>query len=182
MSTDGVETVKALVEGAPELPQAKHNGSTPASPEQLNLDEVKDKHRDLTDEVARLADLKRKVIAGEALDILFEGELHAVAAKYKPRGMTPAKLRAAVEHRLRPPMSPEDAEARLAEKRTQRDEVLQIGLTGELWHDADREAFATIKREGRREIWKVRSRDYRLHMIAEYRRRHGRVPAKQAMG
>jgi putative DNA primase/helicase len=82
---------------------------------------------------------------------------------------------------LRPPMSLKDAEAWLAERRTQRDEVLQIAETGGvLWHDADRQAFATIQRGRHSETWNVRSRDYKLYLVAEYRRQHGRVPGDQA--
>jgi hypothetical protein len=55
----------------------------------------------------------------------------------------PVKLAAAVEQRLRPPMSPEDW---LAEGWTQRDEMLQIAETGGvLWHDADRQSDATTR-------------------------------------
>jgi hypothetical protein len=88
---------------------------------------------------------------------------------------------AAVEQRLRPPMSAEEAEQKLGEARGQRDEVLQLGLIGELWHDADLEAFATIRRDGRQQTWKVRSRDDRLYLVTEYRRRHGGLPTNQAL-
>jgi hypothetical protein len=166
-------------------PQSQPNGRDPAQPPspEPDLDEVKDRHRDLSEEVARLTELKRKVVAGELEALLFEAELREVADKYKKsKGTTVSKLAAAVEQRLRPPMSLEGAEAWLAEGRTQRDEVLQIAETGGLlWHDADRQAFATIQRGGHRETWNVRSRDYKLYLVAEYRRRHGRVPAGQAI-
>ena len=172
---NGLAAVREVLDKAPEV--------------QPRLDEVdvaalKVKHRDLTTELDRLAEIKRKADAGEIGQAVFEAERFNLAEKYKKQGMTPAKALAEVEQRLRPPMSPEDTEAWLAAKgRTQRDEVLQIGQSGQLWHDADRrEAYATIKRDGRRETWKVRSRDFRLYVIAEYRRRHGRVPAKQATG
>jgi hypothetical protein len=135
-------------------PQCQPNGRDPAPPP--DLDEVKDRHRDLTGEVARLAELKRKVVSGDLEALVYEAELREVADKYKKsKGTTTSKLAAAVEQRLRPPMSLKDAEAWLAERRTQRDEVLQIAETGgALWHYADRQAFATIQRGRHSETWK----------------------------
>ncbi len=140
------------------------------------------KYRDLIADLDRLAEMKRRADAGAIEHAVFEGERLDLAEKYKKQGMTPAKAMAAVERRLRPPMDADEARDRLAEGGwAQRDEVLQLGLTGELWHDPDLEAYATIERDGRRETWKVRSRDYRLYLSAEYRNRHGRVPTGQAL-
>ena len=182
------EDVRNIIDNKAEeinSPQSPPNGRDPTPPPspELDLDEVKDRHSDLTNEIARLTELKRKVAAGELEALVYEAELRGVADKYKKsKGTTPAKLADAVEQRLRPPMSLEDAETWLAEKRTQRDEILQMAETGGvLWHDADRQAFATIQREGHRETWNVRSRDHRLYLVAEYRRRHGRVPSGQAI-
>jgi hypothetical protein len=139
------------------------------------------KHEGLIADLDRLAKLKRNADAGVIEHAVYEAERRSLAEKYKKQGMTPAKASAAVEHRLRPAMDPDEARRKLAEGSGQRDEVLELGITGELWHDADLEAYATIRRGGRRETWKVRSRDYRLYLIAEYRHRHGRVPANQAL-
>jgi hypothetical protein len=139
------------------------------------------KYHVLIADLDRLAEMKRKADAGAIEHAVYEAERLSLAEKYKKQGMTPAKASAAVELRLRPPMDPDEARQKLAEGSGQRDEVLQLGIAGELWHDADLEAYATIGRGGRRETWKVRSRDYRLYLIAEYRHRHGRVPANQAL-
>jgi hypothetical protein len=175
---------QAFAEQTEEILPPKPNGGTQPEGEfdEVNLEAVKAKHRGLTGELDRLADLKRQVLASQIEQVVFEAELRDVAEKYKKQGMTPARARDAVEHRLRPPMSDEEARKRLAEGAgSQRDEVREIGVAGKLWHDADREAYATIRREQHRETWQVRSRDYRLHLIAEYRERYGRAPAKQAL-
>lgn len=66
----------------------------------------------------------------------------------------------------------------MAEGSGQRDEVLELGIAGELWHDAD---LRPRHDPARRAARKVRSRDYRLYLVAEYRHRHGREPANQAL-
>ena len=48
---------------------------------------------------------------------------------------------------------------------TQRDLVLEIEIEGELWRDPAYVAYATIKRDGHREIWKVRGKAYRRYLI-----------------
>lgn len=171
---NGLAAVREILDSAVEV--------QPSRLDEVDVAAVKAKHRGMTDELNRLTDLKRQVLAGGLEQAVFEAELRTVAETYKKQGMTPAEAHAAVERRLRPSMSADEARERLAAAaRGQRDEVLEIGLAGELWHDADREAFATIRREGRRETWQVRSRDYRHHLTAEYRRRHNRAPAKQAL-
>ena len=169
---NGLAAVREVLNKAPEVQPRL---------DEVNVPELKVKHRDLITDLDRLAELKRKAEDGEIEHAVFEAERLALAEKYKKQGMTPAKALAAVERRLRPPMDPDEARDRLAEGGAQRDEVLQLGRAGELWHDPDLEAFATIQRDGRRETWKVRSRDYRLYLHAEYRRRHGRVPTGQAL-
>jgi hypothetical protein len=171
---NGVAAVRDTLEKAPDF--------QPQTPlDEVDVAALKIKHRDLITELDRLAEMKRRAENGEIEHAVFEAERLALAEKYKKQGMTPAKALAAVEQRLRPAMDADEAKRRLAEGGSQRDEVLQLGLAGELWHDADHEAFATIRRDGHRETWKVRSRDYRLYLIAEYRRRHSRVPANQAL-
>ena len=64
-------------------PQRNGRDSAPSPSSELNLDEVKDRHRDLRDEVARLAELKRKAVAGELEALVYEAELREVADKYK---------------------------------------------------------------------------------------------------
>lgn len=173
-SGNGLDKVREALDGAPEIP--------PTGLDEVDVEAVKAKHRGLTGELDRLAELKRRVLARQLEGVVFEAELRGVAETYKKKGMTPARVRDAVEQRLRPPTSEEEARESLAAgARSQRDEVLEIGLAGELWHDADREAYATIRRERHRETWHVRSRDYRLHLTAEYRDRYGRAPAKQAL-
>jgi len=172
---NGAADVREMLDKAPEVQprSAPHDAVDVAA---LNA-----KHHVLIADLDRLAEMKRKADAGAIEHAVYEAERLSLAEKYKKRGMTPAKASAAVELRLRPPMDPDEARQKLAEGSGQRDEVLQLGITGELWHDADLEAYATIGRGGRRETWKVRSRDYRLYLIAEYRHRHGRVPANQAL-
>jgi hypothetical protein len=149
--------------------------------DEIDIAQLRIKHGDLLLDLDRLAELKRRADAGAIEHAVFEAELLALAERRKKKGMTAAKARAAVAERLRPPMDDEEAWKKLLAAGAQRDEVLQLGLTGELWHDPDLEAYATIERSGRRQTWKVRSRDYRLHLSTEYRNRHGRVPTGQAL-
>lgn len=167
--------VREMLDKAPEV--------QPSVPpiDQVDIAALNAKHHGLIADLNRLAEMKRKVDTGEIEYAVFEAERRGLAEKYRKQGMTPARALAAVKQRLRPPMSADEAQQALTKGGGQRDEVLQIGLAGELWHDADLEAYATIRRDGRRETWKVRSRDYRLYLIGEYRHRHGRVPANQAL-
>jgi hypothetical protein len=50
----------------------------------------------------------------------------------------------------------------------QRDRLLAIGLSAELWHDARREAYATIERDDHREHYSIDSQDFRNWLIGEY--------------
>lgn len=172
---NGAATVREMLDKAPEIqPNA-------AVFDEVDVAALNAKHHSMITDLDQLADWKRKADAGVIEHAVFEAERLNLAEKYKKQGLTPAKALAAVEQRLRPPMSDDEATQTLAEGRGQRDEVLAIGRAGELWHDPDLEAFATIRREGRRETWKVRSRDYRLYLHTEYRHRHGRVPSGQAL-
>ena len=168
----------------PKIPETPDNDAIDR--QSVELDEVdvaalRLKHGDLIVALDRLAEMKRKADAGEIEHAIFQAELRALADRYRKQGMTAAEAMAAVEQRLRPPMDSDEAWLRLTAAGSQRDEVLQLGLTGELWHDPDLEGYATIEHGGRRETWKVRSRDYRLLLSSEYRNRHGRVPTGQAL-
>jgi len=60
----------------------KNGGDRAPLPPEFDIELVKAKHRDLTDEVVRLADLMRRVSAGDIPRIVFEGELHRVADEH----------------------------------------------------------------------------------------------------
>jgi len=62
----------------------------------------------------------------------------------------------------------------------QRDQVLQLLDGVELWHDGDREAFATMPVNGHFENVPVRSREFRLWITGRYYAAHRGAPGTQA--
>ncbi len=62
----------------------------------------------------------------------------------------------------------------------QRDLVLELLDAVELWHDPDREAFATVPVGAHRENHAVRGREFRLWLTGRYFRVHKRAPGAQA--
>jgi hypothetical protein len=62
-----------------------------------------------------------------------------------------------------------------------RDEILAIGRDGELWHDADSIAYATVQHLAHRENHRIRSSAFRRYLVSEYYRRSGRLPSAQAV-
>jgi chromate transport protein ChrA len=60
-------------------------------------------------------------------------------------------------------------------KPTQRDLVIEVGLSAELWHDADHVAYATIEVSGHREHHQLGSQAFKRWLLAEFGRRHPRT-------
>ena len=154
---------------------------TPEPLDDVDIAELKAKHRPLIEDLDHLAQIKRQANAGAIEPAVYEAELLHLVQRQKKQGMKQTIAREAVAKRLHSAMSSEEAEERLAEAGAQRDEILQLGLAGEIWHDPDLEAYATIERAGGYQTLKVRSRDYRLYLNSEYHKRHGRVPTATAL-
>ena len=154
---------------------------TPEPVDDVDIAELRAKHRPLIEDLDHLAQIKRQANAGAIEPAVYEAELLHLVQRQKKQGMKQTIAREAVAKRLHSAMSSEEAEERLAEAGAQRDEILQLGLAGEIWHDPDLEAYATIERAGGYQTLKVRSRDYRLYLNSEYHKRHGRVPTATAL-
>jgi hypothetical protein len=76
----------------------------PNALDEVDVAALKVRYRDLTADLDRLAEMKRKADAGTLGYAVFEAERFALAEKYKKKGMTPAKALDEVALRLRPPM------------------------------------------------------------------------------
>jgi hypothetical protein len=61
-----------------------------------------------------------------------------------------------------------DDEARDDDEPTQRDKLISVGLEGELWHDKDGYAFATVKVDGHLENFSIKSSSYRRWLTRTY--------------
>jgi len=65
-------------------------------------------------------------------------------------------------------------------KPTQRDLIVACAKDTELWHDADRTAYATIASSSHREHHRVRSRLFRDWLGHAYYNKHDSAPSAQA--
>ena len=132
---NGAAMIRGMLDKAPEL-----QPSVAAPLDAVDVAALNAKHEGLIADLDRLAKMKREADADAIEHAVYEAERLSLAQKYKKQGMTPTKASAAVELRLRPAMDPDEARRKLAEGSGQRDEVLELGIAGELWHDADLEA------------------------------------------
>jgi hypothetical protein len=57
-------------------------------------------------------------------------------------------------------------------KSTQREKLILVGLAGELWHDSDSNAFATVEIGQHKESYSIRSTAYRHWLTREFGERH----------
>jgi len=53
---------------------------------------------------------------------------------------------------------------------TQRDDLVAVGMSAELWHDLDGEAYATIKTDGHKENQRIRHKTFRKWLLRQYGR------------
>jgi len=76
----------------------------------------------------------------------------------------------------------EPALAKPASKRSQRDLLVEmVNDSIELWHDANRTAYATFTVSGHLENWAIRSRDCRLWLSGYFYRKTGKAIVNQAL-
>jgi hypothetical protein len=66
-------------------------------------------------------------------------------------------------------------------KPTQRELLIEIAKTAELWHTQDFEPWATVDYDGHREHWPVKSSGFRRWLEATYYAQHESGPSSQAM-
>jgi putative DNA primase/helicase len=169
--------VDKLIREAEEIhPQPNGNGRLNDA-RKISSKPVSDRRRQLDLAIGRLVNLKR---GGEDARLDYQAALRDA---HDETSIPLKELEAEVARVLRKNGSAADQEAEIeeAEKAPARDEILAIGCEGELWRDADSVAYATVTRSGRRETWRVRSSAFRRYLIAEYRRRYGRLAGGQAM-
>src|SRR6516162_5126816 len=88
---------------------------TPEPVDDVDIAELRAKHRPLIEDLDHLAQIKRQANAGAIEPAVYEAELLHLVQRQKKQGMKQTIAREAVDKRLHPAMSSEEAEERLAE-------------------------------------------------------------------
>src|SRR6516162_11351331 len=96
-------------------PLTTRSGLTPEPLDDVDIAELKAKHRPLIEDLDHLAQIKRQANAGAIEPAVYEAELLHLVQRQKKQGMKQTIAREAVAKRLHPAMSSEEAEERLAE-------------------------------------------------------------------
>jgi hypothetical protein len=86
-------------------------------------------------------------------------ELVAAATRFQSKGGRNAETKAEQRHR---------AEAGQRRRTPQRDTLIGLTESCELWHDADRIAYATFGVNSHREHWPIRSREFRMWLSGQF--------------
>lgn len=125
------------------------------------------KRKETIELIALLDDLERDV---------FTDELHKIL---KPLGVKKTTLEKAIKIAVKKQL--EEQTSNNYEKKNQQDILIELAEEADLFKNEHRDPFARIPVNGHKEIWPVRSRDFKLWLTGKYFDKTGKGPNSEAL-